>query len=395
MLRSHSQDRRRLPEDATAQITFYNQIQREAKAIFSVLQEAILPSACCEIPHEASLQLDMRQSHMHRDVHSRFKLCFSFEHAMVCDLELEVMVVKERIASRLESYTYYSRYVPKIAVTRCEGTTADARPLYSPALDRSSSICRICAESNNAVITCLCTGIKRAKGQKVCIGVLASEANGTFRICPQHPGLHLRPKDIISLGGLLAQWKPGPFMKDRLKLTLQLATAVLQLYDTCWLDYLWSSKDILFERDKSGHPVLSRPYVQKTFNGYSPALTPNTKDDLSAKKIARMCKKMLRSLGIVLLEIYHWKCIADLQSQLPKEGDETDEDPVSNLAADIVNIAGKTYGSVVEGCVYGWGRAKALADEEFKVEVYQKIVAPLEEHLKYFCGVKDLQKVFS
>ena len=56
--------------------------------------------------------------------------------------------------------------------------------------------------------------------------------------------------------------------------------------------------------------------------------------------------------------------------------------------------AGVNYSSSVQRCITGLGhRENQLENNEFKSEVYLKVLRPLEQHLKDFCG-KSLEEIF-
>ncbi|KAF8465066.1 hypothetical protein BDZ91DRAFT_728619 [Kalaharituber pfeilii] len=283
--------------------------------------------------------------------------------------------------------------VPNIIVSAPCDLQSSTQSQQSPKSRHRS--CKACTFANDEVITCLCSAIRASastKGQQPqdqrCVGLLTSVSKNGFRVCPRRgQGIILQCKQIISLQALLRdrnQREPSTLAK--LKLGVILASSVMQLHESSWLKDAWSSADILFKRDSRGSAALHKPFVQ----GMLPLLEHDdnaSMDDWSS--IGLFCNVILLSLGVVLLEIHHWKCIDVLQGAMTKA------QALRTLIPELFELAGANYAWAVKRCIQGLEhREIALSHEGFKNEVYQKIVFPLEENLKTFCGESDLQKIF-
>ena len=95
-------------------------------------------------------------------------------------------------------------------------------------------------------------------------------------------------------------------------------------------------------------------------------------------------------LGIILIEIYHWKPFTALENGRRKS------EAIRESVTELFQNARQNYGLSVKMCVQGLPCMEMdLHHEGFKNEVYEKIVAPLEDHLKHFCGTAELSTIFS
>lgn len=116
------------------------------------------------------------------------------------------------------------------------------------------------------------------------------------------------------------------------------------------------------------------------------------------------CNQSLLSLGIILLELWYWKRLEDLE-EVPGEsesewdeggdgrgvgGGKWDEIRAHGVALDMIELlydeAGSVYGDVVRRCVRGLDIKETSFDkEEFKKTFWGQVVNPLEENLRVFC----------
>ncbi|KAF8459827.1 hypothetical protein BDZ91DRAFT_799627 [Kalaharituber pfeilii] len=265
--------------------------------------------------------------------------------------------------------------------------------------------CLRCTFPNQAPVACLCSALGSASSEKHherCIGVLSSSSNEKIRVCPRKGrGLNPQLKKTISLGMLLTgnvqMVTKKPPRKFKLQLAVLLASSMTQLHGTNWLDDLWGSRDIFFRLDMNGSAVLQEPFVQQVFDGGLSAGVLNATKDDDWKKVI-MCNKMLFFLGIVLLEVHHWKSFDMLQTELENDykSELTKAEAIFHLVKKIFEDAGDNYGRVVKRCLQGLDLGETeLTHEGFKTEVYQQIVIPLEVELKNFLGVKTVEEAFN
>ena len=145
-------------------------------------------------------------------------------------------------------------------------------------------------------VTSICTAIKEAAGsqRRISFALVGNQPIGTISeggTALTHQ-LHEEANDIISLKEILqAERTPLPW-KFRMLLAVRLASSLLQLLQTRWLDHAWS-KDVVFflvRPGASSQVLLNRPFVRCTFGGMR---TPSHSIE---PKVA------LLELGILLLE---------------------------------------------------------------------------------------------
>ena len=266
---------------------------------------------------------------------------------------------------------------------------------------------RECTASNLGIIGCLCSEIKATHGRGChsasCLGLLIS-ANGNLRHklwLPKRSWLSFQPESHVTLGDLFASSLPTPSTKLRLKLALKLASTVLQLHDSCWLDESWGRGDIHFVQGPDG-PVIDKPLVYRVFPRKSsqPGEMPSNTAQ-GASEWPLLCNRSIFCLGIILIELWHWKSMSQLQrapvgcENLPL-GDLILS--AQRMIPELYDTAGVAYGAAVQGCIMGWPSTRkpepCLELEGFKNDVYRMIVYPLENHLKHFCNERNLEKIF-
>lgn len=196
---------------------------------------------------------------------------------------------------------------------------------------------------------------------------------------------HQAPKLTTLYDLLTRKRRCGIPLRQRLQLSLKLASSVLQLYSSGWLPASWSSKDIVFFEDGNGvkieHPMVrnaeSRP-------GKARQTKPQT---------PRRADESLLSLGIVLIELYYgWtlaKCVEeniepDSQGVLATfTNNPLDEqirhDWADALVDNLYDDAGDDYGEAVRRCIRGLDhRESSLTKDAVKVKMYQDVIGPLK-----------------
>jgi len=256
---------------------------------------------------------------------------------------------------------------------------------------------KACPSTN--IISCLCTTIRNAGALHECLGVLVSTDNKKHRLwTPERPEcIHfLRSAKAVTLAEILCL--PPPSTKERLKLGVKLASSVMQLHKTQWLGERWSKQDIRFiisaEPHTSRSPMIENPFLHQSF------VPPNPPLENTIQASIVPCNQSLYSLGIVLIELWHWKDLQILQSASTGLGTGQDLDArteyftASQLAKELHDEAGENYGEAVRRCIQGLDtRETSLEKEEFKNRVYSEIIRPLEENLEIFSG-KSIADIF-
>ena len=162
-----------------------------------------------------------------------------------------------------------------------------------------------------ASVASICAAIKEAGGsqRRISFALVGNQPIGTISDnAPLAHQLHKESNDAISLKEILrAKGTPLPW-KFRMLLALRLASNLLQLLQTRWLDHPWS-KDVVFFLVRPGAQAqvfLNRPFVRCTFGGM------RTASHSIEPKVA------LLELGILLLEIWH-KTTLEARFGLEKE----------------------------------------------------------------------------
>ena len=151
-------------------------------------------------------------------------------------------------------------------------------------------------------VASICAAIQKAGGSqdRISFALVGHQPIGTISggapLAHQHQE---DPNDAVSLKEILqAHETPLPW-KSRMLLALRLASSLLQLLQTRWLDRAWS-KDVVFFLIRPGAPtqvLLNRPFVRCPFGGL------RTASHSVEPKVA------LLELGILLLEIWHKKTL--------------------------------------------------------------------------------------
>lgn len=155
-----------------------------------------------------------------------------------------------------------------------------------------------------ASVASICAAIKEAGGsqRRISFALVGNQPIGTISD-DAHPFRQLQEgtTDAISLKEILQAERTALPWKFRMLLALRLASSLLQLLQTRWLERAWS-KDVVFflvrpvtpQTDCAQAQVdLNRPFVQCTFDGTKQA------ERSVEPKVA------LLELGILLLEIWH------------------------------------------------------------------------------------------
>ena len=219
------------------------------------------------------------------------------------------------------------------------------------------------------------------------------------------------PMRTISLGKMIShpENKPSnPLLTrvERLMLGVRLASSVLQLHDTHWLDETWGKNDIIFLLDHNDRPLLEMPMVGLCFSPDSCKDRDIKSYNQSNNRVGNHImegNKTLLSLGIVLLELWFWKDLdagdtSTAISTLPDPNSQPQSKHIPTISAfrdkranaeqhlDHLSVdALPPYSHAVKVCIHGLTHLHetSLSDDNFMAEAYRLIVNPLEEFLEY------------
>ncbi|KAF8247101.1 hypothetical protein K440DRAFT_644130 [Wilcoxina mikolae CBS 423.85] len=240
----------------------------------------------------------------------------------------------------------------------------------------------------------LCATIANTSQQKTALGVLGSGKGWWFRTSiASHCGDY-RP-EAVSLDSLLE--REALRMSDRLRLGVQLASALMQLHRTEWLGESWGKQDIFFPQMTtraplaSGgfglilNPVVEKPFVRRSFGTTGDIQNPEHIRTMKSS-LAAPYDKSLFSLGIVLIELWFGKRFQDLL-EYPKctkdLTDTTDFLVAYSLLSQVQENAGAMYGIAVRRCIVGLeypSSSTTLDDDNFKSAVHINVVSELERN---------------
>ena len=182
--------------------------------------------------------------------------------------------------------------------------------------------------------------------------------------------------------------------RDRLYISVTLASSVLQLDGTSWLKRQWRSGDILFlplEDWSTSIPKVdfTHPYVSRKV---SPEDTETALvADASGITIAhRIPSVVLFALGVTLTELCFGQNIYDMriEEDIDKTEMLTNFNTASRLIDYVYNESGSRYGDVVRRCLKCPPdfRDASLDNEEFQKAVFESIVTPLRQDFEDFNG---------
>lgn len=149
-----------------------------------------------------------------------------------------------------------------------------------------------------ATVASICAAIKEAGGsrRRISFALVGKQPIGTISDdAPLVHQLEEKSNDAISLKDILQADDTPLSWKFRMLLALRLASSLLQLLQTRWLDRAWSKDAVFFlvRPDAQAQVLLNRPFVRCTFGGL------RTASRSIEPKVA------LLELGILLLEIWH------------------------------------------------------------------------------------------
>jgi hypothetical protein len=153
-------------------------------------------------------------------------------------------------------------------------------------------------------ITDICSAIGLAECSKKHIVFVLAEGQPMAMLHP--PGKAFVPceltktitlKDLLSPNSNHPRYGPLLAWKFRMMLALNLASSLLQLLQTRWLQSAWSKEVIYFPlQHNTQHVDVSRPFVPHSFDPALKTLPPGPGAEP---------KEALLELGIMLLEIWH------------------------------------------------------------------------------------------
>ncbi|KAF3802455.1 hypothetical protein GCG54_00003258 [Colletotrichum gloeosporioides] len=359
-------------------------LMRIVREISGSVYRALRSSFQCSCAHEvhlglASRSVELAQKDEDEDVIQKlaFRLALTYDKT-----EKEANGEKDHIGkSKSVSFTM-SHSATATATATCVGQTSTMVVQQSfSSLSISSSNSGLHDHIN------LCERIRRSQKQLAfdCYGLIRDRRGQMCREFGVYPtfGSDRDQWSIIPLREVLESPLKFPHMpvSAKLHLAAMIASSFLQLHQTPWLPDILTSRDILFL--KRGEELqYEHAFVMK---GLHERLEDKQKGNNSAP--SSRCPPLL-ALGILLLELNLGRTIESLRIQY-----ETPPPGAPRLMYDSMTaqrllqerqMDSLNYKSAVQRCIGGeFARPKLdLNDEDFRQEIYEKVVALLETDLK-------------
>ncbi|KAH7385868.1 hypothetical protein BKA66DRAFT_569191 [Pyrenochaeta sp. MPI-SDFR-AT-0127] len=230
----------------------------------------------------------------------------------------------------------------------------------------------------------------------LCIGYLTDSVKRKYGIYPLQPPNSCDQQQwaAYSLRQILterANLNRRLTKHDKLRVAVDLASSVLQLYKTPWLDEEWSDNDVYFIHRPGISPakVFEHPFVYRRFSS-----KPTPDNAVAQRAHCRVIRNQtLFTLGILLIELLYGKSIEELQSRRDLDCDGTPGVAwctAERLIEDEIEYeAGPRYLDAVRRCIRCDFNRKdsSLDDEDFQRAVFDGVVAPLEKTLLQFTSL--------
>lgn len=239
----------------------------------------------------------------------------------------------------------------------------------------------------------LCAAISAlGKPQRdVCFSLLTKE------IVKQKYGIHIYPvrqlpadTDTWSITSLRSVLNDTNFARrERLKLAVTLASSVLQLHETPWLEENWG-KDSIFFVKRPDKTLYDQPFVSQQF-AHVAVSTPAVLAPNAMSRVIR--NQTLYALGVALIELWYGKTLSELRKDadgpsstgIPQMDSMTEWNTADRLVDELYCEAGGKYGDAVRRCIRCDfdRRASSLEDIQFQKDVFQGVVAELKLNYEF------------
>lgn len=387
----------------------FSALQKYARILFDTLLSG---SQCCRSGHAVKLRLESRQK-------------VESEEEMLEKSPFRVILtnVAETDRSTFPTFQRWKEADIRHLVddTRGKLKTIPTNSVCSPATNRKQvrfSQSQVQQSTNSSTVTlvhrsmtatsvhipeqikdlCKVIGLSDSPQQKLCMGYLKDSLNQKHGIFPLEPSTcqHFTVYSLRQILTKRANINKRLTQHDKLRVAVHLASSVLQLYKTPWLDEKWSDNDVYFIHrpdlaitGKLGtQGVFAHPFVYRTF---SSTTIPSANTPQPPNRVIR--NPSLFTLGILLIELLYGKPIEDLQTAQDANCEGTPGVAWCTaerlIEEEIEFEAGPRYLEAVRRCIrcdFNRGNA-SLENVEFQRAVYEGVVLPLERTLKGFTSL--------
>ncbi|KAF4628215.1 hypothetical protein G7Y89_g9938 [Cudoniella acicularis] len=232
----------------------------------------------------------------------------------------------------------------------------------------------------------LCSALATSDLSCPCLGYLPDDEHRhhQFRSLRDHKQPPCENADLISLEKLFENsTKPSLSRKQRFRLTVVLASSLLQLQTTPWLTEKLEKRDIFFEC--YGCSVLAdQPYIYHYFPSIKFPSAPSSDAGATQPTSGFAARTSLVHLGILLLELCFGETIEsreDLRSSYLVDGkahDQTNFLTARDWICEVEEEAGLDFQSAVKCCFDLYVKPN-WTDAKFTQSIYAGVVQPLEK----------------
>ena len=237
----------------------------------------------------------------------------------------------------------------------------------------------------------LCSAIRSLQGPQrdVCFSLLKDEIIRQRYGFLVYPTEHLPcDTDRWSVSSLRTAFTAGMTRRDRLQLAITLASSVLQLHETPWLNDDWGIDNIFFI-ERPGIDAYEHPFVARHFDPASSASVNAIPSSLAYV----IPNQTLYGLGIALIELWYGKTLAELYKAGDGPQDSADAqlnfltsfNTAFRLVSELEDEAGEMYSDAVRRCIQCdfKSRAKNFRDVQFQTAVFEGVVAQLKANYEF------------
>lgn len=191
--------------------------------------------------------------------------------------------------------------------------------------------------------------------------------------------------DDLSLAQLLSRKEsegvPSLLGRDKYELAVILATSVLQLHGTPWMNNSNWKEDVRFVRATGVKQPFA--YIQKKFGGNVQEALPTRKGSMTSA----IRNETIFALGVTLIELSLGKSLRSFvrEEDLGPDGEPnflTDLSIAQRLVLEEVQLKeGARYANTINRCIHCLfdGIHPSLENEQFRQAFYHSAVSPLKE----------------
>lgn len=180
---------------------------------------------------------------------------------------------------------------------------------------------------------------------------------------------------------------------ERYSIAVTLASSLLQLYSSPWIEETWSKNDVYFlvAAESSPRPILvDKPYITRNFTSHTPQSSMTSSNEQAGRNAST---KSIQALGIMLLELCFGEAIEDQPIRLKYLGPDGQPNDMTDfctaqhwLQHDALGEAGPEYAEAIRRCLFcAFGpKSTDLEDDELRAAIYSEVVEPLEAAVRQF-----------